>query len=39
MLTLLIAKFMTFTCNSRCHYVWSCWMFVYVWNVDHVAQL
>jgi len=36
MLKLLIAKFATFTCNSRCHYTLYA---VNVWNVDHVAEL
>jgi len=34
MLTLLIAKFMTFTCNSRCRFMWSRCTFVQVRNVD-----
>jgi len=39
MLTLRIAKFVTFTFNSRCLYMLSCWTFVKVWNADHVAEL
>jgi len=39
MLTLLIAKFVTFTWNSRCHQMWSCRTFVNISNVDHVVEL
>jgi len=39
MLTLLIAKFMIFTCKSRCRFVWSRCTFVKVWNADHVAEI
>jgi len=39
MLTLLIAKFVTFICNSPCRYVWSCCTFANVWNADRVAEL
>jgi len=38
MLTLFIAKFMTFTCKSRCLFVWSRCTLVKVWNADHVAE-
>jgi len=39
MLALRVAKFMTFTCNSRYRYMWSRCTFVKVWNADHVAEL
>jgi len=39
MLALLIAKFVTFTCNSRYCYVRSHCTFANVWNADHVAEL
>jgi len=39
MLPLLIAKFVTFTCNSRCRHSWSRCTFVKVLNADHVAEL
>jgi len=39
MLTLLVAKFVTITCNIKCHYMWSRCTFVKVWNADHVAEL
>jgi len=39
MVTLLIAKFVTFTCNSRRRCMWSRCKFVKVWNADHVVEL
>jgi len=39
MLTLLIVKFVTFTCNNRCRYVYSRCTFANVWNADHIAEL
>jgi len=39
MLTSRIAEFLTFTCNSRCRYVWSRCTFFNVWDVEHVAEL
>jgi len=39
MLSLLITKFVTFTCNSRCRYVCSRCTFVTFWNADRVAEL
>jgi len=37
MLTLLIAKFVSVTCNRRCRCMWS--TFVKVWNANHLAEL
>jgi len=34
-----IAKFMTFTCKSRCPFMCSRCTFVKVWNADHVAEI
>jgi len=39
LLIALIAKFMTFTCKSRCRFMCSRCTFVKVWNADQVAEI